>query len=69
MCKIKDYQEQHPFDKFPVDVPVVEKFVDEDYNWRTGGRQDEDARLDYQHQRSEEIADRMDSHFAPSQGF
>ena len=25
MAKIKDYVEQHPFDKFPVDVPKVKE--------------------------------------------
>jgi hypothetical protein len=53
MCKLKDYVEQHPFDKFPVDVPKV----------------DEDNRLDYQQQREEEVSSSMDSYFAPSQGY
>ena len=53
MCKLKDYKEQHPFDKFPVDVKVV----------------DEDARLDYQKQREEEQANSADHFFAPSQGY
>jgi len=50
---MKDYIEQHPDEKFPVDVKVV----------------DEDARLDYQQQREEEDADRADSFFAPSEGY
>ena len=28
MCKVKDFVEQHPFEKFPVDVP--EERIDED---------------------------------------
>ena len=55
MSRIKDYTEQHPFDKFPVDVPKVAR--------------DEDARLDYQSQREEEESSRQDSFFAPSQGY
>jgi hypothetical protein len=71
MCKIKDYIEQHPDEKFPEDAKVAsdEGFIDEDYNWRTGGRQDEDSRLDYQQQREDEVSSSMDSYFAPSQGY
>ena len=53
MAKIKTWIDQHPFEKFPVDVPKV----------------DEDNRLDYQQQREEEVSSSMDSYFAPSQGY
>lgn len=55
MCKLKDYLEQHPFDKFPEDKKVVEEDCDA---WR-----------DEQEAREEMEAERREEHFAPSEGF
>lgn len=54
MCRIKDYIEQHPDEKFTEDIKVAS---------------DEDARLDYQQQREEEESDSADHFFAPSEGY
>jgi hypothetical protein len=58
MCKIKDYTEQHPDERFsganPEDLKVA---------------RDEDTRLDYQQQREEEQSDSADHFFAPSEGY
>ena len=56
MCKMKDYIEQHPDEKFP-EEPKVEK------------EENCDAWRDEQEARDEREADRREEHFAPSEGY
>lgn len=60
MSKVKDWTEQHPFDEFP---------LTEEEKAQRVKVVDEDARLDYQQQREEEVSSSMDSYFAPSEGY